>query len=265
MFLIEGKDKTILHTGDFSLHGFEGKNWLSTLAEILRQKGITKIDYLISEGTMLPNQERSNPTEQDAIREMKEVIKNHKKIFVVCSSTHIDRIAEFYHNRNYRSPLISDLYQNTILQYITNTYGANNEFYYLPYAYTYSERNSKLLKLMEQYGFVALIRANAWSKKLIQKYYDESDSAIIYSMWGGYLKPGPARNENLCNFLKPYKITAFIHAGGHALPEEIKEFVDTVNPANIIPIHTEHPEEMKNLLPERKILLLEDKEKLYIP
>jgi len=48
------------------------------------------------------------------------------------------------------------------------------------------------------------------------------------------------------------------------LPEEIKEFVDVVNPAHVIPIHTEHPDAMRELLPEREIVLLEDKDVLQI-
>ena len=64
--------------------------------------------------------------------------------------------------------------------------------------------------------------------------------------------------------VRPYKITAFIHAGGHALPEEIKEFTDAVNPAHVIPIHTEHPDAMRELLPERDIVLLEDKDILKL-
>lgn len=99
---------------------------------------------------------------------------------------------------------------------------------------------------------------------MLERYYDEQDSAIVYSMWSGYLKEGPAKNEYLCDFLKPYKITAFIHAGGHALPEEIREFADAVNPAHVIPIHTEHPDAMRELLPERDIVLPEDKEILKL-
>ena len=159
---------------------------------------------------------------------------------------------------------MSDLYQNIILQYVTETYGKKEYFYRIPYAYPYSKKNQKLLDLMDDYGFVALIRPNCWSKWMLEHYYDEKDSAIVYSMWSGYLKEGPAKNEYLCDFLKPYKITAFIHAGGHALPEEIKEFVDMVNPAHIIPIHTEHPDAMRELLPEREIVLLEDKVVLNI-
>ena len=264
MLLIEAEGKTILHTGDFSLHGYEGKKWLDAVKKHLAETHIASIDYLICEGTMLPDQKRTSPTEMDVLEQIDMLMKKYKKVFVLCSSTHIDRIAEFYHHRNYRNPLVSDLYQNIILQYVTETYGRTDYFYRIPYAYPYSKNNQKLLDLMEEYGFVALIRPNYWSKWMLEHYYDEKDSAIVYSMWSGYLKEGPAKNEYLCDFLKPYKITAFIHAGGHALPEEIKVFVDVVNPAHVIPIHTQYPDAMKELLPEREIVLLEDGNALQI-
>ena len=264
MLLVEAEGKTVLHTGDFSLHGYEGKKWLDAVKKHLEEKNIASIDYLICEGTMLPDQKRTSPTEMDVLAQIDTLMKKYKKVFVLCSSTHIDRIAEFYHHRNYRNPLVSDLYQNIILQYVTETYGKTEYFYRIPYAYPYSKKNQKLLDLMDKYGFVALVRPNYWSKWMLDHYYAEKDSAIVYSMWSGYLKEGPAKNEYLCEFLKPYKITAFIHAGGHALPEEIKVFVDVVNPAHIIPIHTEHPDAMRELLPEREIVLPEDGDELQI-
>jgi hypothetical protein len=50
----------------------------------------------------------------------------------------------------------------------------------------------------------------------------------------------------------------------NALPEEIREFADAVNPAHIIPIHTEYPDAMRELLPEREIVLLQDGNVLQI-
>ncbi len=264
MLLIEAEGKTVLHTGDFSLHGYEEKKWLEAVKKHLAEKDITSIDYLICEGTMLPDQKRTSPTEMDVIGQIDALMKKYNKVFVLCSSTHIDRIAEFYHHRNCHAPMVSDLYQNIVLQYVTEAYGELDNFYRLQKAYTYSTKNKKLQDWMDERGFVALIRPNYWSKWMLEHYYDEKDSAIVYSMWSGYLKESPAKNEYLCDFLKPYKITAFIHAGGHALPEEIKEFVDVVNPAHIIPIHTEHPDSMKELLPKREIVLLEDGDSLKI-
>ena len=264
MLLIEAEGKTVLHTGDFTLHSVEGHRWMEDIKALLQKRNITTIDYLICEGTMLPDQVRTSPTEQDVVGQISSLMQNYKKVFVLCSSTHIDRIAEFYHQRNNYSPMVSDLYQNTILRYVADTYRKTDDFYRLKYTYTYSTKNRKLKRLMDKFGFVALIRPNYWSKWMLEHYYDEKDSAIVYSMWSGYLKEGPAKNEYLCDFLKPYKITAFIHAGGHALPEEIKEFVDAVNPAHIIPIHTEYPDAMRELLPEREIVLLQDGNVLQI-
>ena len=264
MLLIEAEGRTVLHTGDFSLHCCEENRWLEAVAKTLADKGIASVDYLICEGTMLPGQVRTSSSELDVINQIITLMKKYKKVFVLCSSTHIDRIAEFYHHRNYHAPLVSDMYQNDVLQYVTDTYGKSDYFYRLPYAYTYSTKNVKLNDLMEEYGFVALIRPNYWSKWMLEHYYDEADSAIVYSMWSGYLKEGPAKNEYLCDFLKPYTITAFIHAGGHALPQEIRKFVDVVNPAHIIPVHTEYPEAMGELLPDREIVLLQDKDVLKV-
>lgn len=264
MLLIEAEGKTVLHTGDFTLHSYKGKRWLGAVRKCLDEKKIDSVDYLICEGTMLPDQVRTSPTELDVINQITTLMKKYKKVFVLCSSTHIDRIAAFYHHRNYHAPMVSDMYQNDILKYVTATYGRSDYFYRIPYVYTYSTKNKKLQELMDEYGFVALIRPNYWSKWMLEHFYDEKDSAIVYSMWSGYLKEGPAKNEYLYDFIKPYIITAFIHAGGHALPEEIKEFVDAVNPSLIIPIHTEHPESMQELLPEREIVLPEDGEVLRL-
>ena len=221
---------------------------------------------------MLPDQVRTSPTELDVIGQIDTLMKKYKKVFVLCSSTHIDRIAEFYHHRNQVNPLVCDCYQNIILRYVSDKYGKENSFYDFRYAFPFEHngknrtelKNKKLLDLMDKFGFIALIRANNWGRTMLQKYYDEADSAIVYSMWSGYLKEGPAKNEYLCGFLKPYKITAFIHAGGHALPQEIKEFVEAVNPVHVIPIHTEHPEAMRELLPGREIVLSADKKILKI-
>ena len=169
MLLIEAEGKTVLHTGDFSLHGYEGKKWLEAVKKHLEEKNITSIDYLICEGTMLPDQKRTSPTELDVIGQIDALMKKYKKVFVLCSSTHIDRIAAFYHHRNYHAPMVSDLYQNIILQYVTKNYGNTKPFYRIKDAYAYfpdyvkAIENPKLQDWMDERGFVALIRPNYWS------------------------------------------------------------------------------------------------------
>lgn len=79
MLLIEAEGKTVLHTGDFSLHGYEGKKWLEAVKKHLEEKNITSIDYLICEGTMLPDQKRTSPTELDVIGQIDALMKKYKR------------------------------------------------------------------------------------------------------------------------------------------------------------------------------------------
>ena len=43
--------------------------------------------------------------------------------------------------------------------------------------------------------------------------------------------------------LKQYGIPCYrVHASGHAIPHDLINFINKVNPRYLIPIHTEHPE-----------------------
>jgi hypothetical protein len=88
-------------------------------------------------------------------------------------------------------------------------------------------------------------------------------SALIYSMWRGYLE-GRAANRELIEFLKPYD-PEMLHTSGHATAEDIAKLYRTVNPKEgLIPIHTEAPEEFKTLISGGNIILLRDGETLAV-
>ena len=49
--------------------------------------------------------------------------------------------------------------------------------------------------------------------------------------------------ERKKNWLKKFIITEYLaHASGHASGDEIREMIREIDPENVIPIHTEHPE-----------------------
>ena len=54
------------------------------------------IDVLIIEGTMLSRSGEKVMTEHELGRKAKELIQDNKSVFVFCSSTNIDSIAQFY-------------------------------------------------------------------------------------------------------------------------------------------------------------------------
>ena len=65
---------------------------------------------------------------------------------------------------------------------------------------------------------------------------------LIYSFWSGYRE-----NEDMKHFLSECEAMGLkivtLHTSGHADYEAIKKLVATVNPTEIIPIHTEALEE----------------------
>jgi ribonuclease J len=51
------------------------------------------------------------------------------------------------------------------------------------------------------------------------------------------------------NWLMHFKLYPYtqIHSSGHLGYDEIKEFIETVHPKVVIPVHTQNPEVFKNL------------------
>jgi glyoxylase-like metal-dependent hydrolase (beta-lactamase superfamily II) len=75
MFVIEANSKRILHTGDFRCHGYLGKGLLPTIKKLILKQG--KIDFLITEGTMLSRLDERVRHENDL---KIEVVETHEAI-----------------------------------------------------------------------------------------------------------------------------------------------------------------------------------------
>ena len=71
MFLIESNGKRILHTGDFRGHGYLSKGMLPAIEKYILKYG--KIDFLITEGTMLSRLEEKVMTEYALQREARSI------------------------------------------------------------------------------------------------------------------------------------------------------------------------------------------------
>jgi ribonuclease J len=112
MFLIEAEGKRVLYTGDFRTHGFRGKAVLPMLRNYVGQ-----VDVLITEGTMLSRGRRGGQVGAcPATGNPAVVMEEYKYVFVVCSSTNIDRIGSVYQSVPYGKYFLCDPYQQTVLQ-----------------------------------------------------------------------------------------------------------------------------------------------------
>ena len=77
-------------------------------------------------------------------------------------------------------------------------------------------------------------------------------------MWKGYLE-----QDNIKKFLEGHK-RLDMHTSGHADIDAIKMVIETVMPDVVIPMHTEVPEAFLELVENKKVVLVNDDEKIKI-
>lgn len=246
MFLIEADGQRVLHTGDFRNHGFRGKG----LKQVL-DKYITKTDALVCEGTTLNRNEKKNETEMDLSNRIEQVLKNNKYVFVVCSSTNIDRIAGFCSVVPKGKYCVCDKYQYSIIEYIRRVAGDKSPLYKFK-KMLYFDKN--LEHKMEEQGFCMFIRCGNPKHRRILSKFSHLKPIIIYSMWKGYLEL-----DSVKTFLDGFE-RLDMHTSGHADSDTIKLVRETVKPDIIIPMHTEKPERFLDYVDKDRIVFAKDGE-----
>lgn len=246
MYVIEllQENKKILFTGDYRSHGFIGKALLPTA-----KKYIGRVDCIITEGTMLSRKEKNIETEHELERRAEKIMKNEKALFVLCSSTNIDRIAALYHAAMKTGRVfVVDEYQREVMQAVDQNCN-DTPFYQCRNLFVYSDKHlhsDKVTKYFNDKGFCMLVRSNGDKfVKRMQPY--RKDGLLLYSIWNGYKDS----SENVKEFLQAWgdgRIENF-HTSGHATAETIKELCNICSDENtvILPMHTEAAEKIKEI------------------
>lgn len=251
MFLIEAEGKKILHTGDFRTHGFRGK----AVTKILRGL-IKKVDVLITEGTNISKANKEIITECQLQHKVKKYMKEYKYVFAYTSSTNLERICGFAKAVPQGKYFICDEYQNKLLEIIKDQLEQYSDLYNIKKT-TYG---INLLPKFKEKGFLMMVRDNSMFRKIIPL-FDKDKSIMLYSMWDGY-RTHP--ESTIPEFLALAGKWEYLHTSGHAYVEDIKEMVKIINPSCIIPIHTDIPEIMLNLFPDKNIIIPTDGEEIEI-
>ena len=226
MFLIQIYDKTILHTGDFRLHGPQKDRLIDKI------KKYKDIDLIITEGTTLTRKNDENDedwTEYSVKKKLGEYLKRYKYCFLLTSSSNIDRISSFA--QEIKRYFIVDDFQKEVLN-IAAKYDENCKKYFekvRTYGVNIQDR-------FENKGFGMVVRANGRFEKIV-KYYIEKypeDTCLIYSMWSGYKKL-----DSISKFVKLFKDTFFVHSSGHVVLQDLNSILNVMKPKRILFIHTE--------------------------
>ena len=250
MFLIEAEGKRILHTGDFRGHGYLSKGLLPTI-----QKYIGQVDLLIIEGTMLARKDETILTESVLSQKAAELIKEHKYVFVHCSSTDMERLASFKNATRSmfpKRPLLADDYQKDILALFSETAGKKSPCFDFGKIYTYSEKNPKLKAWMQEKGFTMFIRASASFNRLLDLILPmlpvEGKPLLIYSMWDGYINRNDTRNEDYVYLQKRFAEVVQLHTSGHATADTLRRVCELTNPRlAILPIHRDKGTDLSSI------------------
>jgi len=252
MFLIEANGKRVLHTGDFRGHGYLSKGLLPTIKKHIISKG--KIDFLITEGTMLSRLDERVKHEIDLKTDAIKLMKQYKYTFVFCSSTDMERLATFYSaNKHYNDRLfVCDDYQENILNIFSKTSGKISTLFDFGKPYTFNIRNKKLLNWMQDKGFCMLVRPTMKFSnylKFILPIINHDKTTLIYSMWHEYINPKSIyAKKDYLDFVDTFPRYKTLHTSGHASADFLAEVCNNVNPVSgTIPIHSESSANFQNL------------------
>lgn len=252
MFVIEAESKHVLYTGDFRMHGLRHH-----ILDQLVNTYIGEVDVLITEGTSLSRDADKYISEDAVLDDISSYIQDGKYVFIMCSSTNIDRIMGIWQNMPTDKVLICDAYQKRILDTVIN-----NVYYE---SSLYRRHDSPLVlskgpypKYYMDHGFVSLVRGTESFISQIKE-FPKDDVRIIYSMWTGYIE----ENLALKTLLETYP-NYICHASGHVSKDDLIKFIELVNPDAIIPVHTDNPERLEQLVPHRNVYIVNDNEPFII-
>ena len=247
MLLIEADGKRILHTGDFRNHGVKGKLFVPTLKEI------GNVDVIVTEGTSLSRVNAKYKTEEDIIKEAKEVFDKYDQVFILQSSTNIDRIRGFYKaakatDKNF----IEDLFTSNVTVSLENASIPNPKTFkdvytWVPVRY---KRKSFGFRKKYLYPFLKYRKRRAYENNKyalmvktsmiedIEKLYNKNhitNACLVYSMWDGYKEK--EEMKVFFDSLRKYGIYDIIdiHTSGHA-DKETLSLLNNLKAKKVVPM-----------------------------
>ena len=252
LFLIEADGKRLLYTGDFRLHGVRG----NVMDKILDRR-VGTVDVVVTEGTTVSRSDPEAVTEWDLQRRVKAYLRQYKYVFVLCAATNLDRIFALARAVPRGKYCICDGYQKALVKAVSHRWGRLSSFYEMPKLTTYGDN---LLPRFQERGGLMFVRANRQFERILRQ-FDPQQSILLYSMWDGYrTKPG----SDIPKFLSLTGTWAELHTSGHASPEDLRHVIEKADPEIVIPMHTDAPQKMQAICPNRGVILLKDGEELTL-
>ena len=262
--LVEADGRRLFYSGDFRLHGRK-----KALMANLMAKPPSDIDALLVEGTTLSRSAHAVAIKtEDALEaDFSTTFRDTSGIALVqCSPQNIDRMVTIYRaccksNRT----LVLDLYAAEILAATENANIPQSHWRNVALAVPFRQRvqikNAGLFAMLKKHSSnriyptphlaahperYTLLFRNSWMNDL-EKAGCLAGAVCIHSQWEGYLRQ--QSSVRLKGWLQRNGIPLKqMHVSGHADPAHLCEFVTALAPGQIIPIHTEAPTKLAEML-----------------
>ena len=262
-YLIKPKagGKRIFYSGDFRGHGKK-----KVLFEKMVKDPPRDIDILMLEGTTVGS---ARDGEQASELEIEQALaklfdKTNRLIVFSCSHQNVDRLTALY-NACLRSgkTLVMIPYTAYVLLRL-RILSAKIPQFYMSRVRVFFEKTRNTEKALSDKRLMLAMRkrkiqypeiaASAKNVVVLDSYFVRKhfltrgllDKAlVVYSKWHGYL-------ESEEPFWKACRVPVKeIHSSGHASVDELKELVAAMDPARIIPIHTQDPRKFRDYFGDR--------------
>jgi len=283
-FLVEAEDKRIFYSGDFRASGNK-----SFLFDKLLHDPPLNIDILLMEGTMMRRNSDRFPDEASVYRLIEAILKNQKNIaFLIASSQNIDRLVSAMHACERTGKiLVIDFYTAWVLEQVSQVsvkiptmdweqvkvyadhrmderIKNDSEFFGDFRRRLYGHRVTKNELAADPARYLYYSKMSRF--KIIELYKKFGPINLIYSQWLGYLKLKSDEYfgaEEIAAYQKDPKVNfTYAHTSGHATLETLHKMVDGLQPVQLVPIHTEHPDDYATHF--NNVTFLKDGESLNI-
>lgn len=276
-FVIQSPQATIVYSGDLRLHGKRRKD----TEKFVHSAKESKPDFFLVEGTNLGEKESGEFwTEQRVYEEANEVFKKSEGLIIVNFSIRdVDRFLTFYelakaYGRKFVLTLRDAYLLKAMREIGLGVPGLDDPsiYFYLEKrrSGTYCDEDYREAWFKNIFTFIdsgKLLKASDIKKNekeflIILRFFDLQElvdiqprpgSVYIHSSSEAHTEEQTIDETRLDNWLKAFGLPpkVHIHASGHAKREDIFGIIQEINAKVVLPIHTEHSEEIKKQFPDR--------------
>jgi ribonuclease J len=273
-FIIHTSNGTVVYTSDVRMHGTKPEMTLEFIEAAKNAKPIA----LISEGTRIDLQ-RTNESEGKVKNHCSDIVKGTNLLVTAdFNFKDVDRLRTFSTiAKETQRKLAVTLGDACLLKYLSKDPKLNvpapdddDIVIMIPKRGTGKYQNEDYDKTERQF----LSFQNAWNAEKLSKNQAGLITHLSFYSMGEFIDIKPERGstfihslsepfneemlidyQRLHNWLKHFGM-GFVqsHASGHATGDEIREMVREINPHQLFPIHTEHPEMMQGIVDQTRLV-----------